>query len=504
MNLQRLVCTLFMITTMALAGCGGGGGGGRGMAGMMDPPAQRPPAQQPGNGGGPTTTSGSPFDEDGYLTPVAEANLVTAFEKAARAIPRAGSVTQSSNVDSRGITTDQVEVTAEYGAGEPRFSVSNGTTWSIGTDEGDYEETIDVSPPWKGSVLSKSVNGGTLVVNAYSDIDAPEPGQIDSGDDGIRDVPIGTMILSAGFTISAGGGITGQRGMLDGESGTFNCSGGCAVASGTITRGMWTFTPDRPPGAVGVSSSDTVTFSTENFDRLNPLPGTRNGQQGVFRCLSAGSGCGYESSTFNGRTRTMLTGDWIFIPASGTTTTGDPDTDYLAGGIWLFIPDDAESADDYVFGAFADGSDPFRQENLMVLQGTATYRGDAIGGYSERSAESTTTGEFSGDVELTANFGGTGNLGTISGSVTNFEVDGEPDDGALNLGTASIGSQNSGFFRGTMTGSDDERSYVGNWGGQFFGNGESDGKPGSVAGTFGGSSTDDVISFVGAFGAYKE
>ena len=28
MNLQRLACTLFMITTMALAGCGGGGGGG--------------------------------------------------------------------------------------------------------------------------------------------------------------------------------------------------------------------------------------------------------------------------------------------------------------------------------------------------------------------------------------------------------------------------------------------------------------------------------------------
>ena len=25
MNLQRLICTLFIITTMALAGCGGGG-----------------------------------------------------------------------------------------------------------------------------------------------------------------------------------------------------------------------------------------------------------------------------------------------------------------------------------------------------------------------------------------------------------------------------------------------------------------------------------------------
>ena len=76
--------------------------------------------------------------------------------------------------------------------------------------------------------------------------------------------------------------------------------------------------------------------------------------------------------------------------------------------------------------------------------------------------------------------------------------------GRLNLGTAAIGSQNSGFFEGAVTGSDEERTYVGNWGGQFFGNNESDGKPGSVGGTFGGSSTDDAISFVGAFGAHKQ
>ena len=74
----------------------------------------------------------------------------------------------------------------------------------------------------------------------------------------------------------------------------------------------------------------------------------------------------------------------------------------------------------------------------------------------------------------------------------------------LSLGTAPIGSQDSGFFEGAVTGADDERTYVGNWGGQFFGNGESDGQPGSVGGTFGGRSTDDAISFVGAFGAHKE
>ena len=184
------------------------------------------------------------------------------------------------------------------------------------------------------------------------------------------------------------------------------------------------------------------------------------------------------------------------------------DTDYLSGGVWLFVPDNATSADDYVFGAFVDGSDPFDQ-SITALQGTATYEGDATGVYSGKTAESTAIGYFNGDVELTANFGGTSDLGTISGSITNFEVDGERTDDMLSLGTARIGSQNSGFFTGKMNGFDDEGSLRGNWGGQFFGNDEPDGKPGSVGGTFGGTytytdSAQGTANFVGAFGAHKQ
>ena len=183
---------------------------------------------------------------------------------------------------------------------------------------------------------------------------------------------------------------------------------------------------------------------------------------------------------------------------------GTADTDYLAGGVWLFVPDDTTSTADYVFGAFVDGNDPFSQSNITALQGTATYEGGATGVYSEKTAESTAIGYFDGDVELTANFGGTSDLGTISGSITNFEVDGESEVRTLNLGTANIGAQDSGFFKGSVTGSDAERMYEGNWGGQFFGSSESDGRPGSVGGTFGGHSTDDAVNFVGAFGAYKQ
>ena len=63
-----------------------------------------------------------------------------------------------------------------------------------------------------------------------------------------------------------------------------------------------------------------------------------------------------------------------------------------------------------------------------------------------------------------------------------------------------------GFFENQSTGSDEDSSYTVNWGGQFFGNGESDGKPGSVGGTFGGLYSDDdgAWSYVGAFGAHKQ
>ncbi|MCY4607840.1 MAG: hypothetical protein OXD40_04470 [bacterium] len=162
------------------------------------------------------------------------------------------------------------------------------------------------------------------------------------------------------------------------------------------------------------------------------------------------------------------------------------------------------SVADFEFGAFADGNDPFMQSDLAAVSGTATYLGDAIGVYSAREAGATAVGYLDADVRLTANFGDANGLGTIRGSMTNFFVDGAPHAGTLNLGTADIGAQNSGFFRGSVTGADSQRNYTGRWGGQFFGNDQADGRPGSAAGTFGAHSSDDAINLVGAFGTHKQ
>ena len=244
-------------------------------------------------------------------------------------------------------------------------------------------------------------------------------------------------------------------------------------------------------------------YTNQNSDVT--LPAALNGVNGLARC----TGCSFVYTT--GQLQ-MTAGSMTFTPSdgsaattltAGTVTNTVADADYLAGGVWLIAPDDAASAADYEFGAFADGSDPFMQSNLAPVMGSARYTGDATGVYSLRETEGTTVGYLEADVILTANFGDANGLGTISGRMTGFFADDAPISGTLNLGTANIGAQNSGFFRGAVTGADGERSYTGHWGGQFFGNGQADGRPGSVAGTFGAHSTDDAVSFVGAFGAHK-
>ena len=400
---------------VVLSGCGGGGGGGGAMTGGSTSPL---------------TLSTALADE------AIQPGAVLGIGKASGAEPNAGSITQSSNTDADGITTDQVEVTAEYGA-TPRFSVTNGDKWSIGMDEGNPMAIQGLDPPWKGAQLNKKISGGTLYVNAYTDIKAPRTENIPGEARRLDNLQDGTPLQISQDTLNARNG----PGTLDGVGGTFSCTGTCPIR---------------------------LRFS--------------GGEQYVD----------------------FTNTDWMFTPTgSGTRTVQD--TDYLAGGVWLFVPDTASSTDDYIFGAFADGSDPFRQDNIMALTGNATYVGDAAGVYSGKGASGTTIGYFDGDVNLTASFGAADSLGTISGSITNFEVNGVATAGSLTLREAAIGSANSGFFKGAVSGSDDSRTYAGKWGGQFFGNGAaSTDHPGSVAGTFGGKSADDAVNFVGAFGAFKQ
>ena len=444
-----MVCEMFMRTpylalvlaasvALVVAGCGGGGSGPGSMTDVGP--------TMPDDGSTPQPPTMVPTRTQALADPTTAANLADAMTQAAQALPSAGSVTQSSNVDNGKFTTDRVQVTHRYSneGGDGSIEVRNGTKWSITIDEENFRIIPDVDEPWIGFEASKRIEGGALYVDLYTDDDSEYSEYTTTVgadyDFTFPGIQVGDQYVNEGGSINFPAEFNG----VPGRGACTGCSFVYTTGKLSMTGGSMTFTPDD-------GSAPTT---------LTP-----------------------------GATETI------------TETVRDPD--YLSGGIWMIVPDDAMSADDYAFGAFVDGNDPFRN-NIAAVQGTASYDGDATGVYSDETGGSTHIGYFDGDVLLTANFGGGSDLGTIGGAITNFEVDGSPTDGRLDLGTASIGSANSGFFRGSVTGSDDEHSYTGHWGGQFFGNGEADGRPGSVAGTFGGNSTDDVVSFVGAFGAHKQ
>ena len=234
--------------------------------------------------------------------------------------------------------------------------------------------------------------------------------------------------------------------------------------------------------------------------------GTLNGQYGEFVCYVR---CSATINFFSDRVE-MTDGNLLFIPITRT-----PSADHLTYGSWLQASNDAANVTQYAFGSFADGNDPFEQGRLAPLTGTATYRGDARGVYFD-SEDAEDSYFFDALVTLTANFGSGSELGTIGGRVHDFVTLGEFDDyrrssstgrtavdgnPTLTLGSADIGSSNSGFFEGETSGTYDGSAFSGRWGGRFYGNGDGSFSPGSVAGTFGAATADGSRVLQGAFGA---
>ena len=205
------------------------------------------------------------------------------------------------------------------------------------------------------------------------------------------------------------------------------------------------------------------------------------------------------------------------------------ETDYLTLGYWMVSDRVVIDTEDYRryetalsdIGSFVTGGDLFNDNN-MPIEGEATYQGLGIILAYENLPKYIATSYKGGDLSDTTNYAGQllkgdsslsvdFGTGTISGIISNFYgtagqkerksgEDPEPNrdfPGELSLNNAKIGSNNSGFFEGNLTGTLDGRSYNGLYGGQFYGNGESDGKPGTVAGTLGGISSDGRFTIMG-------
>ena len=262
----------------------------------------------------------------------------------------------------------------------------------------------------------------------------------------------------------------------------------------------------------------------DDYRAADMVAGAWRGIPGTFHCNEARGGNG--NCFIRNQQGGVTSGGQIrFTPAAGAMII-DQDTDWLAAGVWLTIPDDAEEGD-YAGGAFVHGGDPFTVANLAGVIGNATYEGNAYGRYAENDAGTELSDRFTAAATLTAAFGDDNAMGSVSGNLTNFAAEGGADSSTwdANFDNAMIGAD--GRFGGEVSAHSRGHDMDGVWAGQFFGNNnmgmvanpefdatdanETDpamilsGQPGSVAGTFAASdrdaSDDYSLTLMGAFGA---
>ena len=275
--------------------------------------------------------------------------------------------------------------------------------------------------------------------------------------------------------------------------------------------------------------------STADMDEADEVAGTYNGAMGTYRC-DGNTAC---SVTLDAKGAiTAISDGWIFTPDPGADSYV-ADAEYLHYGFWLMRTTDADGATTYneveTF-AEATGIPATGNAGLSDVEGSATYEGGSVGVYVKNVLDnqggivSATSGHFSADVELTANFGGNvlpNDQFTIGGEITGFVLQhGEENDWAVGLGLADFsgradendpgesvpGSDFAGTFNGVATG--DSTALPGTWNGAFHGSSTSvdhdmdDGtdninpQPVAVVGEFNANFTDGTAA--GGFGVNKK
>ncbi len=427
---------------------------------------------------------------DDIATPVSSSLSVAAV-----ALPIAGSVTQSSDV-SQGVTANTVTASVSLDSRGLLTADVRGSGWRINNQAGEQAR----EGGWSGVAFLQGLDDGSRrAVVVFTDRETPPERAVASGD---------VWVSSVRYDPSSSHGddfdsalYAGVAGTLNGVEGTLTCpgydcfeggSGGPAVGPAPAVPGAPVM-PQPEPAMPG--SGDPYTFDDTNSSGLSFIR-TSDAQNPPADADH------------------LILGYWDRIPRRWLTTEGLLYRDLSWG-------DEGFSAQFYKeieYGFFVNGSDPFEQANIASLTGAARYDGNAFALYVDTNIDpATNVGKESvlrADVALTASFGGGSENGTVSGSMRNFQhLDPEFADGIgelttypteLTLQSAQIGDSHSGFFTGDTAMTFDGSSFSGKWGGQFYGNGEADGRPGSTAATFGAATSDGSKAILGAFGAYKQ
>ena len=282
-------------------------------------------------------------------------------------------------------------------------------------------------------------------------------------------------------------------------------------------------------------ADDTSTTDVDETVAAFEADAEFNGAAGTLRCNGA-TDCEVTLDA-DGDITAFGTG-WIFTPDPDVTS-DQPDYEYLSYGFWLQKTTDEDGVltyDEVETFAEGEGHPETVDGDLSDVVGSATYEGGSVGVYvknvldDQANIVSATSGHYSADVELKANFGGGGVAAndqfTIGGKITDFVLQhGEENDWAVGLGLADFsgredgdepgksdpGSSHDNEFSGVATG--DSTAAAGSWNGVFYGSSadvdhdmdnttpEINPHPVAVIGEFNANFTDG--STAGAYGANK-
>ena len=279
---------------------------------------------------------------------------------------------------------------------------------------------------------------------------------------------------------------------------------------------------------VAVDTTTLTKLGTKSGSTYTGAEYTPSGESALTGTLTCPSGvsCSVDATTAADGTVTInAVSGYVFTGSRAareavTAADATDNNNYLAFGLWLEESDDGATD---TFGSFAVGGTGYAVNVANAVTGTAMYSGNAAGAH-HRTGDGVNF--FSGDANLTANFGANDAPGSISGAISNIRVNGGAAMSApIYLGQAALSDGSATFngaaFMGAPTAPGaSTHEFDGTWSGSFFGATDNDTTttdvdesitaPLAAAGTFGvtkstGTGDDMVVeSFVGAFGANKQ
>ena len=263
-------------------------------------------------------------------------------------------------------------------------------------------------------------------------------------------------------------------------------TGETVPASGLAIEAGW-FPVVRSTSLAAAPRGGSITHPAEGTGANAGLEftGTFGGGSGEYRC--SGEVC---SVTLDDRgAPTAMGGDWIFAPDS-VAMVQIPDYEHSYFGWWL-----NEDEGTYGFQSFAGAAGfPAGTGNVeAAMEGSATYRGPAAGVWatvdiSGGQVTAASSGEFTAQAVLTANFFAALDAGVVTGEIASFK------DGAgrsmagwrVTLGSAGL-TAGAPSFSGDTTGElGPGSSGEGSWEGRFHGTdgAATNARPSHVTGRF--------------------